>query len=122
MNYVKEENNWIFAECPECNMMMKFKKNELNLDKSNKTYMLNEPVECFCGEESNTIVNVPVAEENRAVIYAEPVKNVPHCPTCGSTNVIKISLGSKAASGAMFGIFSSNIRNTYKCNNCGYKW
>lgn len=73
---------------------MKFRKNELNLDESNKTYMLNEPVECFCGEESNTIVNVPVAEENRAVVYAEPVKNIPHCPTCGSTNVIKISLGS----------------------------
>ena len=36
MNYVKEEDNWIFAEFPECNMIMKFKKyidckNQLNV-------------------------------------------------------------------------------------------
>lgn len=54
--------------------------------------------------------------------YSTPARNVPHCPTCGSENVTKISLGSKAVGGAMFGIFSSNIRKSYKCNNCGYKW
>lgn len=128
MNYVKEEDNWIFAECPECNMIMKFRKNELSLKQSNK-YILNEPVECFCGEESHIIANVPVTEENKTIVYAAPspsystpVKNVPHCPTCGSSNITKISLGAKAVGGAMFGIFSSNIRNSYKCNNCGYKW
>ena len=29
MDYVKEEDGWIFAECPECHMIMKFRKNEL---------------------------------------------------------------------------------------------
>lgn len=48
--------------------------------------------------------------------------NTPKCPTCGSANIEKISLGKKAVSGAMFGLFSSNIRNTFQCNNCGYKW
>lgn len=129
MNYVKEEDNWIFAECPECNMIMRFRKNELNLDKSKKIYTLGEPVECFCGEMSGVITDVPVAKENKTVVYAAPspsytapTKNVPHCPTCGSANITKISLGAKAVGGAMFGIFSSNIRNSYKCNNCGYKW
>ena len=44
------------------------------------------------------------------------------CPTCGSTNVEKISLTSKAVGGAFFGLFSSNVRNTFRCNDCGYKW
>lgn len=47
---------------------------------------------------------------------------VPKCPTCGSTNVEKISLTSKAVGGVMFGLFSSNVRKTMHCKNCGYKW
>lgn len=48
--------------------------------------------------------------------------NIPKCPTCGSTNIQKISVGKKAFGGAVFGIFSSDIRNTMHCKNCGYKW
>lgn len=46
----------------------------------------------------------------------------PHCPTCGSPHIQKISLASKAAGGAMFGLFSKKIRKTFKCNDCGYMW
>lgn len=127
MNYIKEEDGWIFAECSECNMIMKFRKNQLK--KSTNEYRLSEPVECFCGQEDDSIHGIPaeqtVTESVRvysAPTYSAPVRNVPHCPTCGSENVTKISLGSKAVGGAMFGIFSSNIRKSYKCNNCGYKW
>ena len=48
--------------------------------------------------------------------------NIPHCPTCGSTNVEKISAGKKVLGGAMFGLFSSNVRNSMHCKKCGYKW
>ncbi len=48
--------------------------------------------------------------------------NTPKCPTCGSTNIQKISLTSKAVGAGLFGIFSSNVRNTFKCNSCGSKW
>lgn len=48
--------------------------------------------------------------------------NLPKCPTCGSTNIEKISLGKKAVGGALFGLFSSNVRKTMHCKNCGYKW
>lgn len=47
---------------------------------------------------------------------------IPKCPTCGSTNIEKISVSKKAFGGAMFGIFSSDVRNTMHCKNCGYKW
>ena len=45
-----------------------------------------------------------------------------HFPTCGSKNIEKISLTKKAIGGAMFGLFSSNVRKTMYCKNCGYKW
>lgn len=51
----------------------------------------------------------------------EPV-NIPKCPTCQSTNIEKISLTRKAVGGALFGLFSSNVRKTMHCKNCGYKW
>lgn len=49
-------------------------------------------------------------------------QNIPKCPTCGSTNIEKISVTKKAFGGVMLGLFSSDIRNTMHCKNCGYKW
>lgn len=48
--------------------------------------------------------------------------NRPKCPTCGSTNIEKISVTKKAVGGFMFGIFSSDVRNTMHCKSCGAKW
>lgn len=45
------------------------------------------------------------------------------CPTCGSTNVKKISGASKAGSALMFGVLSlGKLSKTFECKNCGYKW
>lgn len=48
--------------------------------------------------------------------------NVPKCPTCNSINIEKISMTKKAVGGALFGLFSSNVRKTMHCKNCGAKW
>lgn len=48
--------------------------------------------------------------------------NVPKCPTCGSSYVEKISSSSKITGGLLLGLFSSNVKNSYHCKNCGYKW
>lgn len=63
----------------------------------------------------------------RAIEYgfkkeAEEQANIPKCPTCGSTNVEKIGMGKKLFGGAMFGLFSSDVRKTMHCKSCGYKW
>ena len=51
------------------------------------------------------------------------INNIPHCPTCGSTNVEKISGANKVGKAALFGIFSvGTLTKTYRCKNCGYKW
>ena len=49
-------------------------------------------------------------------------QNIPHCPTCNSTNIKKISAASKAGGMFMFGIFSKTAKSQFQCNDCGYKW
>ena len=49
-------------------------------------------------------------------------QNTPKCPTCGSTNIEKISAGKKAIGFVAVGVFSSNLGKTMHCKNCGYKW
>ena len=45
MNYVKEEDGWIFGECSECNMIMKFRKNTLRYEAKMGTYFFREEVQ-----------------------------------------------------------------------------
>lgn len=48
--------------------------------------------------------------------------NKPKCPTCGSTNIKKISGTKRWLSTGLFGLASSNIGKSMYCQNCGYKW
>ena len=50
------------------------------------------------------------------------INNTTKCPTCGSLQVEKISTGKKVVGGALFGLFSSDVRNTMYCKSCGCKW
>ena len=52
----------------------------------------------------------------------EKQQNTPKCPTCGSTNVEKISATKKAIGFVAVGVFSSNFGKTMHCKQCGYKW
>ena len=49
-------------------------------------------------------------------------QNVPKCPTCGSTNLSKVSTMSKAGSVFMWGLLSQKVKKTWHCGNCGYEW
>lgn len=46
----------------------------------------------------------------------------PKCPTCGSTNIEKISAIARGMSLGMFGLASKTARSQFMCKNCGYKW
>ena len=48
--------------------------------------------------------------------------NIPKCPTCGSTNLSKVSTMSKAGSVFMWGLLSQKVKKTWHCNNCKYEW
>lgn len=61
--------------------------------------------------------------KNIEIIESQPIpKSIPKCPTCGSTDISKISTASKAVSVGLFGIFSSKIRKQFHCNSCKYEW
>ncbi len=51
-----------------------------------------------------------------------PTSNAPRCPTCGSTNIEKISNLNRGVSVAMWGAMSKKINKSFKCKNCGYTW
>ena len=72
----------------------------------------------------------PIEYETKMIVFRNEYEKIvnddyastPKCPTCGSTNIEKISFGKKLTGGALFGILSSNVRKTMHCRNCGYKW
>ena len=48
--------------------------------------------------------------------------NAPKCPTCGSTNIKKLSTTSKIFGVGLLGLASKTVGKTYKCKSCGYHW
>lgn len=71
-----------------------------------------------------------LAEKARNTPPYDPTKDpnspyyipVPKCPTCQSTNISKIGTVNRMVSTGLFGLASSKIGKTYKCNNCGTTW
>ena len=49
-------------------------------------------------------------------------QGVPHCPTCQSTNIRKISTTSKAVNTIAFGLLGTKRHKIFHCNSCGYEW
>ena len=68
-------------------------------------------------EEQNRITDQWYAKRN-----SQKFGTGPKCPTCGSTNIRKISTGERMVSVGMLGLFSKKINKSFKCNSCGYTW
>lgn len=54
----------------------------------------------------------------------DKVNNVPKCPICGSTNINKITLTTRAVKTATFGVVGAvdDAGKTWKCGNCGSRF
>ena len=65
-----------------------------------------------------------IQKHNNELLENDKVKqaNVPKCPTCGSSNIKRVSGTSKAVSVVMFGLLSQKVKKQFHCNNCGYEW
>ena len=64
--------------------------------------------------------NLKATQLREAGIESE---NIPKCPTCGSTNIHKISGANKVTKGTLFGLFAvGKISKTFQCDNCKYEW
>ena len=77
------------------------------------------------GEYNNKQIGEQQAK-NLAQMQKEKDKQncIPKCPICGSTNVNKISIGSRAVKTAVFGAVGAvdDTGKTYKCGNCGSRF
>lgn len=59
-------------------------------------------------------------EHGKAILKEQ--SRVAHCPSCGSTNVSNIGTVGRMVSVGLFGLASSKIGKTHRCNNCGTMW
>lgn len=71
--------------------------------------------------ETNEIPKVLILKQQEIVTKKEE-NNIPHCPTCGSTNIEKISSTKRWLSTGLFGLASSDVGKTMVCKKCRYKW
>ncbi len=78
---------------------------------------------CNCRLETYSVKEIEQDQIKQAQNRSHLEKsNFPKCPTCGSTNIKKISTSSKVFGAAMFGLFSKTARSQFECQNCHYKW
>ena len=64
------------------------------------------------GQRTEPAVKYDVNSTNRTI----------KCPTCGSTNVKRISDTKKATHAIAFGIYSKTAFSQFECEDCHYKW
>ena len=137
-----EADDYIYI-CPKCAMI--YSSDELNADKkcrfcNIKTIITKETMNDFINNMDNEddydiILSKKyggnqfsecayrhrlslIKQENKKSIHP----STPHCPTCNSTNIKRISAASKAIGVGLFGIFSKTARSQFECKDCGYKW
>ena len=73
-------------------------------------------------EELDKQIREQVRQEVDNIKPASQNSNVPKCPTCGSTNIKRISTANRAVSIGLFGLLSGKIGKNYECRNCKAKW
>ena len=88
--------------CPDCGNILEYYETEII---NKKTGLVEDRFE-------NKTLSKPIPTQS----------NTPHCPTCGSTNLSKVSTMSKAGSVFMWGLLSQKVKKTWHCNNCKYEW
>ena len=119
--------------CPNCNEYRKYNPNQSNkfICKIFGNKMLYKGMEDK--DERKQLKKIYIQNElekekekitKKEVIYpsSQPEENIPKCPTCGSTNIKRISGTKRWLTTGLFGLASSDIGKTMVCKNCGYKF
>lgn len=77
-------------------------------------------------EHRNEIIKQKNEVANAAMAHGKEIlgeqNRTAHCPSCGSKNVSNVGTFSRMVSVGLFGLASSKIGKTHKCNNCGTTW
>lgn len=126
-SFFGEDNKAVEVEiiCDKCGKIINIEDQSFFSNVQSEYCVSQKRIICECGNISTPgiIERKKNISLNQATIKkSNYYSNIPKCPTCGSTNIEKISLTKKAFGGTMFGLFSSDVRNTMHCKNCGAKW
>lgn len=126
--------------CEICNNKLKPVPNEyfedpnfkILLSKKMKQKLLEELVftspnfDQYYFDNAINIKGLRDAEFNAKMAHGKAIleeqSRVPKCPTCGSSSISKIGTINRMVSTGLFGLASSKIGKTHKCNNCGTTW
>lgn len=102
-------------------------ENKLGYPLPNKELHKKYIEQCKCQKEQERI-NKQFEDYSTALEHGRQIleeqKNVPKCPICGSANINKITVGSRAVKTAVFGVYGAvdDAGKTYKCGKCGCKF
>ena len=113
------EYNNVCTYCDDCGKECTIMLDEVAefVDKDHVTLKDGVTLTCKgCGKvhEGNKITYKP---------KSRPVTYIPRCPICQSSNLKKISAGSKALAAITVGSFAiPYVAKTFECKNCGYKF
>lgn len=120
----EKECKEIIREINNANMFSKKKLLKDPIYKMVNDFIINKPKDYFnaCIINSNNDSNEEYFDRIKKHTINNKQKNIPKCPTCGSTNIQKISTTRRLVTTGLFGLASSNVGKTMLCKNCGYKW
>lgn len=88
--------------------------------------LYNPPEELIIREYGEDYKNNPlyIRRVNTRMDWSEFEKEEPKikCPTCGSTDVRKVSTSERTSDAILFGIFGNRRNKQFHCNYCNYEW
>lgn len=112
------------VNCRFCNTLMietdvLYKDAFRNRQSLKEKYAYSNPL---YNEKLDKQIREQVRKEVDNIKPASQNSNIPKCPTCGSTNIKRISTANRAVSIGLFGLLSGKIGKNYECRNCKAKW
>lgn len=88
--------------------------------------MYDPPEKLIIREYGEDYKNNPlyIRRVNTRMDWSEFEKEEPKikCPTCGSTDVRKVSTSERTSDAILFGIFGNRRNKQFHCNYCNYEW
>lgn len=96
---------------------------EAAMDKYCKDHIIINPEKRVAYKDRKEIMKIESEMYDRELERRYPVQeNVPKCPTCGSTDVEKLTSLDRGVSVSVLGPFSNKINKSFKCRDCKYTW
>lgn len=97
--------------------------------RTNDYLLIDSRIRDKCSHCGNELKNHIISKRPKSWIdprqrdmWEKDYKNIPKCPTCSSIKIRKISVTSKVASVAMWGVLSRKVHKQWHCDICGSEW